>query len=312
MKTNDITAIVLTYNEERHLRRCLKSLSEIGATTVVVDSFSTDETLAIAQRHGVAVLQHQFLNHASQFNWALEQIGSGAGWVLRLDADEYLTPRLIAEINHGLPGIPESVAGVYCGRRMTFQGRLIRYGGISPIRVLRLFRAGRGRCENRWMDEHVKAAGETADFQGEIIDDNLQPLTWWVAKHNNYASREAVDLLNIKYGFMPYDSVAGLAGAFQAGVKRWIKEKVYARLPGGFRAFAYFSYRYFLRLGFLDGTAGTTFHVLQGFWYRYLVDAKIAEVERYMAHHGCGPDRAITEVLGIVITPARDGEAVQP
>ena len=181
---------------------------------------------------------------------------------------------------------------------MTFQGRLIRWGGVFPVEVLRVFRHGRGACENRWMDEHIKVAGPTVAVAGELIDDNLQPLTWWTDKHNHYASREAVDLLNLQYGFMPQDSVASLHGA-QAGVKRWVKEVLYARLPGGLRAFAYFLYRYGLRLGFLDGPAGTAFHFLQGFWYRYLVDAKVAEVKRCMRQQELGVVEAIERVLGI-------------
>lgn len=98
---------------------------------------------------------------------------------------------------------------------------------------------------------------------------------------------------------MPHDSVASLRGGGQAGAKRWLKEAVYARLPSGLRAFAYFFYRYILRLGFLDGQAGTAFHFLQGFWYRYLVDAKVAEVKRRMAETGEGPVAAIRGVLGI-------------
>ena len=101
---------------------------------------------------------------------------------------------------------------------MTFQGRLIRHGGVFPVRVLRLFRHGCGQCENRWMDEHIKVAGPTVDFKGELIDDNLNSLTWWTDKHNKYASREAVDLLNLQYHFMPRDTVASLRGGAQAGV----------------------------------------------------------------------------------------------
>ena len=100
---------------------------------------------------------------------------------------------------------------------------------------------------------------------------------------------------------MPHDSVASLRGGKQAGVKRWVKEVLYARLPGGFRAFAYFFYRYVIRLGFLDGSAGTAFHFLQGFWYRYLVDAKVAEVKRYMANTGCDAVEAIEQVLAIKV-----------
>lgn len=294
-----LVAIVLTFNESLHLARCLASLKGIASEIVVTDCFSTDATLEIAHVHGARVIQREWINHATQFNWALTQLEPDTDWVLRLDADEYLTPELIAEIQSRLSALGPEIDGVYCSRRMTFQRRLIRYGGVLPVRVLRLFRYGRGECENRWMDEHIKVGGPTVDFAGELIDDNLQSLTWWTDKHNRYASREAVDLLNLEYGFMPHDSVASLRGGRQAGVKRWIKEQVYARLPGGLRAFAYFFYRYVIRLGFLDGQAGTAFHFLQGFWYRYLVDAKVAEVKRYMRDSGADVTEAIEKILGI-------------
>ena len=295
----NVTAVILTFNEEQHLARCIASVQAVATDVVVVDCSSTDATLDIARAHGARVLQHAWVNHATQFNWALTQLGADTEWVLRIDADEVLTPALIEEIRTRLPGIGPEIDGVYWGRRMTFQGRLIRHGGVFPVRVLRLFRHGRGQCENRWMDEHIKVAGPTADFAGEMIDDNLNSLTWWTDKHNRYASREAVDLLNLEYRFMPHDTVASLRGGKQAGVKRWLKERVYARLPGGFRAFAYFFYRYVLRLGFLDGQAGTAFHFLQGFWYRYLVDAKVVEVKRYMREHHVGVVEAIERVLGV-------------
>ena len=295
----NVTAVILTFNEEQHLARCIASVQAVATDVVVVDCSSTDATLDIARAHGARVLQHAWVNHAAQFNWALTQLGADTEWVLRIDADEVLTPALTEEIRTRLPGIGPEIDGVYWGRRMTFQGRLIRHGGVFPVLVLRLFRHGRGQCENRWMDEHIKVAGPTVDFAGEMIDDNLNSLTWWTDKHNRYASREAVDLLNLEYRFMPHDTVASLRGGKQAGVKRWLKERVYARLPGGFRAFAYFFYRYVLRLGFLDGQAGTAFHFLQGFWYRYLVDAKVVEVKRYMREHRVGVVEAIERVLGV-------------
>lgn len=294
-----LTVIILTFNEEQHLGRCIKSLQGVANEVVVADCYSTDTTLDIARAYGARIIQRAWVNHATQFNWALTQLGPETDWVLRIDADEVLTPELVAEIRERLPNIGPEIDGVYWGRRMTFQGRLIRHGGVFPVRVLRLFRYGRGQCENRWMDEHIKVAGPTVDFAGEMIDDNLNSLTWWTDKHNKYACREAIDLLNLEYGFMPHDSVAGLRTGSQAAVKRWIKESVYARLPGGFRAFAYFFYRYFIRLGFLDGQAGTAFHFLQGFWYRYLVDAKVAEVRRYMWEKGEPVERAVEVVLGI-------------
>jgi glycosyltransferase involved in cell wall biosynthesis len=298
-KLMTIVAVILTFNEERHLSRCIESVKGVANQVIVVDSFSNDGTVRLAQEHGARVVQHPFVTQATQFNWALTQLDKDTDWVLRLDADEYLTPELASEIRQRLPGVGAEIDGIYCVRRMTFQGRLIRHGGVYPIHVLRLFRYGRGECENRWMDEHIKVAGATLQFDGELVDDNLNSLTWWTEKHNRYASREAVDLLNLEYGFMPRDTVASLSGGSQAGLKRWLKEAVYARLPGGLRAFAYFFYRYVLRLGFLDGKSGTAFHFLQGFWYRYLVDAKVAEVRRTMREQGCNVVKAMEQVLGI-------------
>jgi len=297
------TAIILTLNEAQHLPRCLASIEGVVDSVVVVDCYSSDETVAIAKEYGAKVLQKDWVNYATQFNWALQQIAEDTEWVLRIDADEYLTPILAAEIHDQLLGIGTEIDGVYCGRRMTFQGSLIRFGGVFPIRILRLFRSGRGKCENRWMDEHIKVSGPTVDFKGEIIDDNLKSLTWWTEKHNNYSSREAVDLLNLKHNFMPLDSVASLGANSEAGLKRWIKENIYARFPRGVRAFAYFLYRYLFRLGFLDGRVGTTFHFLQGFWYRYLVDAKVHEVEQYVKKTGCSVPDAISYILSINVLP---------
>jgi glycosyltransferase involved in cell wall biosynthesis len=301
----DLTVIILAFNEEKHLPRCLQSLSDVASRAIVVDCFSTDATLDIARAHGARVIQHAWVNYATQFNWALTQLDANTDWVLRIDADEYLTQELASEISRILPTLSPEIDGVHFGRRMTFLGRLILHGGVFPVQVLRLFRYGRGECENRWMDEHIKVAGKTVGIRGELIDDNLNSLTWWTDKHNKYASREAVDLLNLRHGFMPHDSVAELGGS-QAGLKRWIKERIYARLPGGLRAFVYFFYRYVLRFGFLDGKAGTAFHFLQGFWYRYLVDAKVDEVEGYMDANGVGVIEAIDRVLGVKVSP---GEA---
>lgn len=298
----NFTVIILTYNEEKHLERCIKSLKEIAARLFVVDSFSKDKTLEIAQNYGVQILQHKWLNYATQFNWALSQLPSDTDWVLRIDADEYLLPELVEQIKKYLPQVSPEIDGIIFGRQMAFQGKLIRHGGVSSTKVLRLFRYGRGQCENRWMDEHIKVTGPTIEISGELIDDNLNTLTWWTEKHNRYASREAVDILNLEYYFIPQDSVASLSKQSNIGVKRWIKEVVYAKLPGGFRAFAYFLYRYILGLGFLDGARGTTFHFLQGFWYRYLVDAKVAEVKRYLNKHPSqNISTAIQQVLDIDI-----------
>ena len=286
----DLTVIILTMNEARHIRRAIASVRDVATRILVVDSGSEDDTVALAKAAGAEVMHHPWTTHAAQFNWALDQIAGVPGWVLRLDADEVLTPALSAEIAAGLP----DVAGLYLRRRIWFMGQPVRYGGVFPVKVMRLFRNGAGRCEDRWMDEHIVVDGPTATLQGELVDDNLNPLDWWIAKHNQYASREVIDILNARYGLLPQGQ-----GLQQGGLKRWVKTVIYGRLPPGLRAGAYFFYRFVLRLGLLDGSHARAFHVLQGFWYRYLVDVKLAEVTGYIAETGAPPDLAIRRVLGV-------------
>lgn len=293
-----VTAIILTKNEEKHLQRCLDSLASFVENIVIVDCFSSDATTQIAYSNGARVLQNEWINHATQFNWALKQLNS-ADWILRIDADEVVTPLLAEQIRSELPLLDNAVHGVYINRRMTFLGCPIRYGGVFPIQVLRLFRHGFGECENRWMDEHIRVSGKTAAISGEIVDDNLNSLTWWTDKHNKYSSLEAIEILNLEYRFMTNGGLQMMQVGGEAGIKRWIKENLYARFPLGFRALAYFLYRYVVRLGFLDGKSGTAFHVLQGFWYRYLVDAKVIEVKKYIDKSGSDIEDAIEHILDI-------------
>lgn len=295
----NIVAVVLTYNEQKHISRCLISLRHVVDRVLVVDSFSTDNTVEISLSLGAKVVRHAWVNHSAQFNWALDQLDGKPDWVLRIDADEVITPELAVEIRSKLPYFLPIVSGVAFNRKIVFQGRLMKHGGVGAIKALRLFRFGSGRSENRWMDEHIKVTGDVCNVKGDLIDHNLNSLNWWTNKHNQYASKEVVDLLNLEYGFMPYDSVASISGGGVVGIKRWLKERVYARLPIGLRAFAYFLYRFLIRFGFLDGKEGIVFHFLQGFWYRFLVDAKLAEVRRCMEAKDMAVIDAIREVLEI-------------
>lgn len=297
----DLTVLVLTLNEAVHIRRCIESVRGVACRVVVVDSYSTDQTCEIARELGADVFANPFMTHAKQLNWGLDNAGVITQWVMKLDADEYLTPELAALLPDVLAHTSEATSGYTLNLRRIFMGKWLRHGALYPIRLLRIWRFGQGRCEERLMDEHVVVQGAVVHIDADFADDNLNSLNWWTDKHNKYASREAVELLNLQYHFMPHDSVANLCGGKQAGVKRWVKEVIYARLPGGFRAFAYFFYRYVIRLGFLDGQAGTAFHFLQGFWYRYLVDAKVAEVKRYMRDTGSDVSVAIEQVLGVKV-----------
>jgi glycosyltransferase involved in cell wall biosynthesis len=302
-----LTAIILTYNEELHLARCLESAAKLTPNIVVVDCFSTDKTVEIAKSYGATVLQRAWDgSHSTQVNWALDQLAllpdadEKSKWVMRIDADEILTPELVTQIKKTLVTAPDEIHGISCIRKMMFQGKLIRFGGVGANRVMRIFRRGFGQSELRWMDEHIKVEGKTIALSGAMIDDNLRPLAWWIEKHNGYSSREAVDLLNLQYQFSAQNSVASLSLENSSiGLKRWIKENIYANLPGGARSLAYFLWRYIFMLGFLDGARGTQFHFFQALWYRHLVDCKVAEVQRYIKEHQVKPIVAVKQVLGI-------------
>ncbi|MBL4813121.1 MAG: glycosyltransferase family 2 protein [Rhodobacteraceae bacterium] len=299
-----ITVVILTLNEEKHIRRAIGSVRGFATDVLVVDSGSTDKTRDIARALGAKVLEHPFKNYSSQFNWALGQVSAQADWVMRLDADEIVSAELSGEIEAKLGGFSADIAGVHVSRFIAFRGRRIKYGGLFPVQVIRLFRNGRGHCEDRWMDEHIIIDGQAAAVSGALLDDNLNSVTWWTDKHNSYASREAVDLLNLEYHFAEQETVAELKGGGQAGLKRWIKEHIYARLPGGLRAGLYFIYRFIFRLGFLDGREGRSFHFLQGFWYRYLVDVKVSEVRAVMKAGDVDIREAIRQVTGISLDDA--------
>lgn len=275
-----ITVQILTYNEEQHIERAINSVKSFASQVVVIDSFSTDKTVELAQSMGAIVLQNVWQNnHARQFNWGLDNAPITGEWIMRLDADEYVTPELAEEIKNRVNQIEPNVNGIYMRRRIHFLGKWMKHGATYPMWILRLWRTSYGRCENRWMDEHiVLSSGETTRFDHDFVDDNLNSLTWWTTKHNQYASREAADLLNLKYNFMASD-IRVEHDKEQAMLKRWLKENVYSKMPLFIRPFFYFFYRFIIRLGFMDGWRGLQWNFLQGLWYRFLVDAKVYEVE---------------------------------
>jgi len=292
----DITAIILTHNESLHLRRCIESLQGFASRIVVVDSYSSDDTQQIANSLGADFYQNAWVNHSHQFNWALNNINIHTEWVFRLDADEYIEEALKDEIANALPHTDENVCGFFVRRKYFFLNQWIRHGAMYPVEVLRLFRFGTGKIEQRWMDEHIVLERGTSErLRGNIVDDNLNSISWWVEKHNKYATLEMLELLNLKYRFMSSDDTMARQTAGQAKLKRWIKTAVYARLPYFIRPILYFFYRYFFKLGFLDGTKGFAFHFMQGCWYRCLVDLKMLEAERWIGKE-CDPE-AIKAIL---------------
>jgi len=293
-----IHAIILTLDEEQHIARCIESLKGQCASITIVDSGSCDATVEISQSLGAEVVSNPWVNYATQMNFGVDCLADRGGWLLRIDADEVIDEDSHETILQAIANAGDNVDGLLVQRRIHFLGRRICHGGIEPSWQLRLWRNGRGRCEQRWMDEHIQVDGRIARSGVVLSDINLNSLSWWTAKHNTYASREAIDLLNARYNFLPRNGLTGGASP-QAKTKRWIKENIYVRLPPGSRASLYFWYRYLIRFGFLDGREGYYFHTLQGHWYRTLVDAKVAEIEAFAIVNGVDIRAAIRDRTGI-------------
>ncbi len=273
----DLTVIILTYNEELHIERCINRVNDIAKKIYVVDSYSEDSTKTIAEENGAEVVEHSWPgNQAEQFNWALDNLPIKSEWVLRLDADEYLLPELKEEISERLPKLETDINGIIFKRRHYFLGEWVKRG-TYPVHILRLFRYGKATYEPRWMDEHLHLLeGRTIEFEYDFVDHNLRSLGWWTEKHNHYSIREAAEYFDWKYGIL----------GSSRGRKPFTKQKeAYYKKPLFWRAFLYFLYRYVLKLGFLEGKEGFLWHFLQGWWYRTLVDAKILEIKR-----ACGDD----------------------
>ena len=268
-----ITLIILTYNEELHIQRCLESVNNLAERIIIVDSFSTDKTCEIAQQFGAEVIQRKFVNQAEQFQWALENTNISTEWVFRLDADEYILPELYQEIKEKLNHLPQEITGINLKRRLYFQSSWIKHGGFYPLRLLRIWRNGAAVMEQKMMDEHtVLMHGKSIDFDHDFVDENLSSLVKWTEKHNNYSTREAIMRLDAQYHFLEQN---------QQNLHKSNKQ-FYLKIPLFLRAFVYFCYRYFIKFGFLDGKNGLIWHFLQGFWYQFLVDAKIFQIE-YLA-----------------------------
>jgi glycosyltransferase involved in cell wall biosynthesis len=285
MSGSTLAVIILTHNEAPHIARCLASAQRFADACYVVDSGSSDGTRDIAASMGATVLQHPFVNYSTQFQWALDTIGTDATWLMRLDADEVVDPDLAQRLRNDLHGLPADVVGVNLDLKYIFMGRWIRHGGRYPLRLLRVFRRGHGRIEQRWMDEHIiVSGGRTVVFEGGFADHNLKDLTFFIDKHNRYATREALDALNLRHQLFARDvNLAPQAVSRQAALRRFVKERIYNRLPFPLSSTCYFLFRYIVQLGVLDGIEGLVYHVLQAFWYRFLVGAKLMELERGIA-----------------------------
>lgn len=265
------SVVILTYNSELSIAETLQSVAGLTDDIYIVDSFSKDRTVEIAKSFGAQIVEHAFENYGAQRNWAIDSLPVKSTWQLHLDADERLTP----ELREQIAGLDENTehSGFYLARLMLFLGKPIRHGGMFPTWHMRLFRTGVGRCEARKYDQHffIKS-GTSMQLKGHMIDDIRMPLSEWTFRHNRWSDAEVEE----QGEQAEAGRIQGKIGGDPVQRKRYLR-RLYNDTPLFVRPFVLFFYRYFLRLGFLDGTVGFIFFVLQTFWFRFLVDAKMYE-----------------------------------
>lgn len=274
----DMTAIILTKNEEMNLTRCLESIKKLVTRIVVVDSGSTDRTLEIARSFGADIYSHEWVHYANQFNWALENVNVKTKWVFRIDADEIVPADLAEEIEREcIKHADDDVNGFDMPFKLFFLGRYLKHGGTYPVWKVTIFKYAYGKFEDRAMGEHVVlSSGKSIKLKNDCLHHDFKDLSSWILKHNDYSTREVMDhcqLANeIKRGGL--EKLEGRAEAVKG-----VRDSFYYRCPSFIRARLYYWCRYYLMLGFLDGTPGRIYAFLQAYWYRYLVDAKLYERE---------------------------------
>lgn len=273
-----ISVVVLTLNEEESIERCLASVQDWAGEIFLVDSGSSDGTVALAQRYTQHIVVHPFVNYARQRNWAQENLPFSYEWVLHLDADEWVSPELAQSLQRTFVGNLDGIDGFLINRRVIFMQRWIRHGGLYPTYHLRLYRWARGYCEDREYDQHFKVEGQVTRLAGDMYDDVTTDLASWTRSHERWATMEAQEYFKHQAAPSPNERQVP-ARLFGTAIerRRWLRERSYGSMPLFVRPFLYFFVRYILLLGFLDGVPGLIFHVLQGFWYRFYVDAKIWE-----------------------------------
>jgi glycosyltransferase involved in cell wall biosynthesis len=256
-----VSVIVAARNEAHNLPRCLEALRNLGEI-YVIDSQSSDATPEIARSFGAKVVQFHYQGGwPKKRQWAMETLPLAFDWILLLDADESLTPELVEEIRRAIDN--PDIAGYYIALRMHFLGRVLRYGDAGFWK-LSLFRRSKGRYECRLKEqdasmadmevhEHVVADGATAKLKNPIIHHNVESLSRYIQKHDEYSNWEARVLLR---GDQSSGELPPALFGTQAQRRRWLKKKLYV-LPGS--PVLLFLYRYLFRLGFLDGTPGLVY-----------------------------------------------------
>lgn len=273
MSDGKIAVIILTKDEEIHISRAISSVRDHVDEIHVIDCYSKDNTVPIAEKEGAYVHKRPWVSYSDQLNWAISHLSEDIDWVLRLDADEYLASGvdLRAEIKSHILTCPH-VQGILCLRLMIFKGKTLKHGGMNEKPVLRLFRRKGAVCDNRLVDEHIHIDGIIKTGQIRLIDHDLKGMPFWIEKHKRYADLEARQYL--KDCKMPWQNT------IVRNQQQFVKRSMYYKLPPFIRPILYFMFRYFIQAGFLDGYSGLNYAYRQALWYRLLIDVRILSLRR--------------------------------
>ncbi|MEO7214180.1 glycosyltransferase family 2 protein [Mucilaginibacter sp.] len=272
--------IILTFNEEIHLPRLLESIAGLDAAIYILDSFSTDSTLQIAEGAGATVLQYAFENHPKQWDFALKNFEIKTPWIICLDADQVVTPELQIQLANFKNDDYKEVNGIYFSRKNFFKGCWIKHGGYYPFYLLKMIRFGVGYSDlNENMDHRFIVPGNTIIWKkGHILEENLKEnsIRFWIDKHNKYSDLLAIEETERILGLRSQTIKPRFWGSPDERTA-WLKQ-LWWGLPRYVRPMLYFNYRIWFKLGILDGRTGIIFHFLQAFWFRLVVDIKIDEI----------------------------------
>jgi glycosyltransferase involved in cell wall biosynthesis len=265
-----VTVVVIAQNEGANICHCLDSVRGWCAEMYVVDSFSTDQTAALARQAGASVVQHTFEDWAAQRNWALDHLPLQTEWVLFLDADEQLTDDLKTEIEHDLANAAPDISAFAIRQAFVFLGQYLRHAYDGPP-LVRLVRKQHARWFCQGAREYCKVNGCVCEIRSRIWHQDYKGLSAWIEKQNRNATREA--------RLMWQRATASEATrTSERRLRAWVRDRVWNRLPLFLRPLLYFLYRYVVRGGFLDGRAGLIYTFLHGLWFNFLIDAKYQEL----------------------------------
>lgn len=270
-----VSVIILTLNEEANIEYCLKNIYGWSDDVHIVDSFSTDNTAKLAALYTNNLHNVDSAHWADIRNWAMRNLSLKYDWVVFLDADEQLTDDLKKEIVETLKTSPE-VNGFYIKRRFIFMGRWLKYGGLY-VKVLRLFRYRFAKYFPEGDVEYASVEGKVGSMKNDMIHNDRKSLSTWIEKHNKISGRAAKQYLT-KYSSLPKGNTK--SSEIEGGKRTWVKYVLWDRIPLLLRPSITFFYQYVLKLGFLDGLEGLTYHLLQAFWYRLLIYAKVKELQK--------------------------------